>query len=143
MTDTALPCLNKAIALEHYDTTTIPSRHITLLPFIIHSTPHHSCAHAHARTHTPHHTTPHYAAPHRTGMGLQLGVDLFCVAPSLFSGEASRVLCMAYRLLRLPLYAKIAGMHLQKGGQGGQGGGKEKDSHRRSSRGILRANNAL
>ena len=46
------------------------------------------------------------------GMGLELGLDLFCSGCKLVHKQTKQLLTMAYTLLKRPRYARILEMHL-------------------------------
>ena len=47
------------------------------------------------------------------GMGLELGIDLFCYGDSTFHGKIQHLLSLAYDLLDRPEYGKIIQQHLK------------------------------
>ena len=48
------------------------------------------------------------------GMGLELGIDLFCYGNESFKGHILQLLPLAYSLLNRELYSKIIGKHMDK-----------------------------
>ena len=48
------------------------------------------------------------------GMGLELGIDLFCHGNEAFNGHILQLLPLAYSLLNRELYGKIIQKHMEK-----------------------------